>query len=155
MRIFATCLGLLALVSTLYAQPKERTADQVRKEIAEHEKKLAELKAELAKVEKVKIADELKYRSLSVGDVGYGTSLLLMEGLRNLQVNEVIDAKTAIINSLNATDKPFLLKGVDTSAWADKKTITLRMLLKVTGTQKIGSTTLYVVEPYVIGKPKE
>lgn len=88
---------------------------------------------------------QLDFGNLSIGDRGLADSPK-SKGTP-FEVKEILDKQTAIIIDINRDDRPVILSGMDTSKWADGKSIDLKMLLEVTGTRKIGSKTYFVISP--------
>jgi hypothetical protein len=160
-------LGITAfvvLVSPLCASDQDEKVKLLKKEIAVLEVKLAEKKAQLAKLlppekpDPEKVVPVVKYKTLRVGDFKVGDigSLGVYEITRNgagefglnLRVESVLDANRMIASGDGYRSMPFLVANFPTKDLADGKVIQDALVFKVTGTEKVGGKTLYVLEPY-------
>lgn len=144
-------LFLLAAVLWLapFAQAQKPTdPEEIRKEIARLKQRLAELEAELVRVEKPKI-EKLNLGSLQdgarVGTFGAeGVSFLVY-------VDEVLGPKefVARVRQSATSDLFVVISSFPTKDLVDGALLdTGSKLWRVTGTRKHGARTLYAVEPY-------
>jgi hypothetical protein len=67
-------------------------------------------------------------------------------------VGTIIDERSAVVSLPTFPDNPVVVKGFDFKRLADGSEVTLPGEWKVTGTEKRGGRTLFVVEPQPPGK---
>lgn len=131
-------------------KPDPRVAAKIaflEKQIAEEERKLATLKAELAKVKPAPALKGLPWTQLNIGDVGTFTG----DGGLLPKIQEIIDNETMLVRMTHQRDTPVVMvkyptKGLAEDRFLNEDTDFLGPW-KVTGTKKHGSTTYYVIEP--------
>jgi len=150
LRILSLACVVLACGS-LVAQPKPdpKLAAKIamlEKQIADEEKKLAAMKAELAKLKPMPQLKELPWAQLSVGDVG---SFTYTFGLVP-QVYKVIDEETMLVKMTGHPEKVVVMVKAPTKGLAESRFFgndDFKGAWKVSKTEKHSGTTYYVLEP--------
>ena len=168
--LFAT-LAAVAAVGLTAAQPpvpaappKFKTEAEKQRRIATLKKQIADLKAKLAPLEaELKAIDPppppaepagqskevpINARDIAVGQVGRWGDGVQIDHLR---VMEVIDATSAVLTPVYRGGRtyPFLASKFPTAGLADGKLLDASdcPAWTVTGTKKVGTRTLFVLEP--------
>jgi hypothetical protein len=62
-------------------------------------------------------------------------------------IDEVIDGTSAVVHAPAVPDLPFVVKGFDTSKYADGSRVTIPGEWAVAGKEKRNGRTMFVVEP--------